>query len=171
MISLSLSAVGLPRCRYECHFNLSPGYWYISPSYAYFNMHIIYISCNRFWHTKNAMFIFFHNNSLDFNVYSLQNTYRLCLSIVPISAIHMQLWVRWQPYCRCFQISCARTPRQCLKFRLWTSCISLFWHLGFWNGVRVFGKFLNSSHKVYVYFVHPKSLWKQHEVCNVVCVD
>jgi hypothetical protein len=33
----------------------------------------------------------FHNNFLDFNVYSLQKTYKLCPSSVPIGANHMQV--------------------------------------------------------------------------------
>ena len=37
---------------------------------------------------------FFHNKGLDFNVYILRNTYRLCPSSISIDASHMQLWVR-----------------------------------------------------------------------------
>ena len=111
------------------------------------------------------MFHCSHNKSLDTNVYNLQNTYSLCLWSVPIDGSHKQLWVRWQPYCRYFQIFCARTPRQCLKFKLWISCISLSWHVGFWNGFKVFGKLLTSaivctcdSSSI------QNSLWKQREV-------
>ena len=110
------------------------------------------------------MFNCSHNNSLDINVYNLQNTYSLCLWSVPIDGSHKQLWVRWQPYCRYFQILCARTPRQCLKFRLWISCISLSWHTGFWNGLTVFGKSVDLSYSVYMWFIHSEYLWKQREV-------
>ena len=46
--------------------------------------------------------------------------------------------------------SCATTTRQCLNFKLWTFFISLFWHLGFWNGFRVFGKSVDPIHCVYI---------------------
>jgi len=42
------------------------------------------------------------------------------------------------------------TPRQCLYCVLWTSFMSLFWYLGFWNGLKDFGKFLDPSHSVYM---------------------
>jgi len=32
---------------------------------------------------------------LDFNVYSLQNSYGLCISSVPSDESHLQPWVRW----------------------------------------------------------------------------
>jgi len=151
MISLSLSALSLPRCRYQCHINLPPGcgYIYLRARHAFI--------CTYFWYLTTSFdtlrtftFHCFHNYSLDFSVYSLQNAYRLCLSSVPIDGSHKQLWVRWQLYKRYFQILCTRTPMQCLNFRLWTSFISLFWHLVFWNGFKVFGKSVDLSYSVYM---------------------
>jgi len=80
---------------------------------------------------------------MDFNVYSLQKTYGLCISSFPSDESHLQFWVKWHTYLRYFQIMCATTPRQCLNFRLWTSFMSLFWHQGFLNGLKVFGKFVD----------------------------
>jgi len=57
---------------------------------------------------------------------------------------------RWQTYWRYFQIVCATQLRQCLYFRLWPSFISIFWHLGFWNGLKIFGKFVDPTHSVYM---------------------
>jgi len=133
------------------------------------------LTCSHFTYlatgfdTLRMSYLFFSTITVCISMCTASKTHTDCLSSVPTDASHMQLYVRWQPYCRCFQISCARTPRQCIKFRLWPSCISCFWYLGFWNGFNFFGKFLNPSHKVYMYFIHPKSLWKQHEVLYGVC--
>jgi len=147
MISLNLNALSLPRCRYPCYINLPPscGYIYLCARQAFI--------CTYYWYLTtdfDMLGTFFHcfHNSLDFNVYSLQNTYRLCLSGVPIDGSHKQLCVRWQPYKRYFQISCTRTPRQCPNFRLWSSSISVFWHLVLWNGFKVFGKSVDLSYSV-----------------------
>ena len=50
--------------------------------------------------------------------------------------------------------SCATTPTHFLNFRLWNFFISLFWHVGFWNDLKVFGKSVDPSHRVYMYFIH-----------------
>ena len=149
MISLNLSTFSLPTCRYQCHINLPPGCRYIDLRARQACI------CTYFWYLTTDfdmlgnLFHCFHNNSLDFNVYSLQNTYRLCLSSVAIDGSHKQLWVWWQPYKRYFQILCTKTPRQCPNFRLWTFFISVFWHLVSWNGFKVFGKSVKLSYSVY----------------------
>jgi hypothetical protein len=110
--------------------------------------------------------------SLDFNVYNLQNTYSLCLSSVPIDGSHEQLWVRWQPYFWYFQILCARTPRQCLKFRLWTSCIWLFWHLGFEMASRFLEKSVDLLLSEYIlmfnFCVFARALWMNNYMYKVL---
>jgi len=69
MIFFGLGKVSLPRYRYKRHLDLPPDSGYIYVSLAFCNLHVLLISCDRFQLTQNFMFICFHYNSLDFNVY------------------------------------------------------------------------------------------------------
>jgi len=106
---------------------------------------------------------------MGFKAHSLQSTYRLYLSIAPIDACHMQLWVRWQPYCRYFQILFARPPTQCEKFRLWTSCMSLFWHLSFEMASRFLENVWTPATVCTCNSSIQKNLWRQDAGFCVMC--
>jgi len=104
---------------------------------------------------------------LDFKVYSLQNASGLCISSVPSDETHLQQWVRWQTYPLNFQIVCSTTARQCSYFRLWTSFMLLFWPLGIWNGLKVFGGFVVHCHCVHLIYPFWRN-WK-HAVFYGIC--
>jgi hypothetical protein len=77
--------------------------------------------------------------------------------------------VSWQTDILHICQSCDIMPRQSLNIRLWTSFISLFWHLGVLNGFSVFGKLWNPA-ILCTCNLSIQKLWKQHSVF-MVCAN
>jgi hypothetical protein len=49
------------------------------------------------------------------------------------------------------------------------SGLSVFWHLGCWNGWEIFGKFVYPNHSLYMLYIHSEEPWKQNAMFYGVC--
>jgi hypothetical protein len=61
------------------------------------------------------------------------------------------------------------TPRLCLYFRFWTAFMLVFWIQGFWNVIRVFGKYVFPSNSVHV--IKLKRTCENNMQTFIVCAD